>query len=265
MRIARKGYSVLAEERLERITQLVNERGSVSVPQLMGELDASESTIRRDLRKLDELGKLTKVHGGALRVRDDYVLADLPFAGRQSLHHEEKHAIAAYAAKLIKPTDFVFIDGGTTTECLVEAITETRATYCTNSIPHAQHLLAKGCHTLLPGGEIKPITEVLVGAETVNSIRRYHFTLGFWGTNAVGLESGFTTPEFSEAAVKQISLEHTVRPYVLCDSSKFTKTSLITFADLLDASIITDHLPDEARALRSVGNITEISMRSHID
>lgn len=249
---------MIAEERLTRIVSIINERGAVSVPQLMNELDASESTVRRDLLKLDKQGLINKVHGGATRIREDYVMADQSLAGRQALHMAEKRAIGAYAATLIEPDDFVFIDGGTTTECLVEAITETRAIYLTNSLPHAQRLLAKGCRTLLPGGEVKPTTEVLVGAETVNTIRRYHFTVGFWGTNGAGLETGFTTPEFSEAAVKQISLEHTVRPYVLCDSSKLFKISLITFAEFMDATVITDRLQDSAQAFRMTGNVIEV-------
>ena len=249
---------MIAEERLTRIVNIVNDQGIVSVPQLMQELDASESTIRRDLIKLDSQGMLNKVHGGATCVRNDYVVADQSLAGRQSLHMDQKRAIAAYAATLIAPDDFVFIDGGSTTECLVDAITETRATFLTDSLPHAQRLLAKGCRTLLPGGEVKQATEVLVGAETVNAIRRYHFTLGFWGTNGAGLETGFTTPEFSEAAVKQISLEHTVRPYVLCDSSKMSKTSLITFAEFMDATVVTDRLPDNEGAFRMAGNVVEV-------
>ena len=249
---------VIAEERLNRIVSLVNERGAVSVPELMELLSISESTIRRDLIKLDKQGLLNKVHGGATRIRSDYVVADQSMAGRQTLHMTEKRLIGAYAAKIIQPDDFVFIDGGTTTECLVESITETHATYLTNSLPHAQRLLAKGCRTLLPGGEVKQATEVLVGAETVNTIRRYHFTIGFWGTNGAGLETGFTTPEFSEAAVKQISLEHTVRPYVLCDSSKMSKTSLITFAEFMDATVVTDRLPDNEGAFRMAGNVVEV-------
>lgn len=249
---------MIAQERLTRIVSMVGEQGVVTVPELMEALNASESTIRRDLVKLDEQGRLNKVHGGATRIQEQYITADQSLAGRHALHMAEKRAIAAYAVQLIAPDDFVFIDGGTTTECLVDAITETRATYLTNSLPHAQRLLAKGCRTLLPGGEVKPVTEVLVGAETVNTIRRYHFTIGFWGTNGAGLETGFTTPEFSEAAVKQISLEHTVRPYVVCDSSKFSKISLIAFADFGDTMVITDRLPEGEGAYRSAGNVVEV-------
>lgn len=249
---------MIAEERLARIVDLVNTRGTISIPQLIDELDASESTIRRDLVKLDRMGRLTKVHGGAVRLQEEYVVSDQSLEGRKVLHMPQKRAIAAYAATLISANDFVFIDGGTTTECLVDAITEKNALYLTNSLPHAQRLLAKGCRTLLPSGDIKPVTEVLVGAETVNAIRRYHFTLGFWGTNGVGLETGYTTPEFSEAAVKQISLEHTVRPYVLADSSKFSRISLITFADFSDATVITDRLTSGEGAYRMAGNVIEV-------
>ena len=249
---------MIAEERLARIVSMVNERGVVSVPDLMNALNASESTVRRDLIKLDAQGRLNKVHGGATRIQEHYVTTDQSLAGRHALRMDEKRTIAQYAASLISADDFVFIDGGTTTECLVEAITEKHAIYLTNSLPHAQRLLAKGCRTLLPGGEIKPVTEVLVGAETVNAIRRYHFTLGFWGTNGIGLETGFTTPEFSEAAVKQISLEHTVHPYILADSSKFSQVSLITFADYNSAMVITDRLPEGESAYRSAGNVVEV-------
>lgn len=249
---------MIAEERMARIVSMVNDKGVVTLPEIMATLNASESTVRRDLAKLDAQGLLNKVHGGATRIQEKFITADQSFAGRHSLNMREKTVIAAYAAQLIRPDDFVFIDGGTTTECLVDAITERHATYLTNSLPHAQRLLAKGCRTLLPGGEVKPVTEVLVGAETVNTIRRYHFTVGFWGTNGAGLETGFTTPEFSEAAVKQISLEHTVRPYILADSSKFSKISLITFADFADATVVTDRLPAGEGAYRSAGNVVEV-------
>lgn len=248
---------MIGEERRARILEMVNTQGAVSLTELVERLDASESTIRRDLMALHAEGAIRRVHGGATKAStSDFVMSDQSLLGRQTMHMAEKRAIGAYAASLISPDDFVFIDGGTTTECLVDAITETRAIYLTNSLPHAQKLLAKGCRTLLPGGEVKSMTEVLVGSETVNHIRRYHFTIGFWGTNAVEIETGFTTPEFSEAAVKQIALEQTVDPYVLCDSSKFSKVSLITFAEFDAAQIITDQVEDSS--YRQVGNLIEV-------
>ena len=57
---------MLAEERMNEILAIVNERGSVTVPQLMELLDASESTIRRDLIKLHATQRLVKVHGGSV-------------------------------------------------------------------------------------------------------------------------------------------------------------------------------------------------------
>lgn len=248
---------MIAEERWSHIVELVNERGVMTVAQLMKALDASESTIRRDLVRLDQMGRLRKVHGGATRLSvSEMVMTDQSMSGRKALHVEEKRAIGSYAATLIKPGDFVFIDGGTTTECLVDAITETNATYLTNSLPHAQKLLAKGCRTLLPGGEVKPLTEVIIGSETADNIRRYHFTIGFWGTNGAAIDSGFTTPEFNEAAVKRIGIENTLHPYILCDSSKFSSIALITFAEFNDAIVITDRITTDE--MRQTDNIIQV-------
>ncbi len=248
---------MIAEERWSRITNLVNSRGVMTVAQLMEALDASESTIRRDLGRLDAMGRLRKVHGGATRVSSsEYVMVDQSMSGRKGLHVEEKRAIGAYAATLIQPGDFVFIDGGTTTECLVDALTETNATYLTNSLPHAQKLLAKGCRTLLTGGEAKPLTEVMVGAETADILRRYHFTVGFWGTNGASPDTGFTTPEFEEASVKRVGIAHTKHPYILCDSSKFKSISLITFAEFTDTIVVTDRIYDQQ--LYDTGNVIEV-------
>ena len=248
---------MIAEERWSTIVSLVEGKGVMTVAQLMEALDASESTVRRDLVHLNKTGRIRKVHGGATRVStSEYVTTDQSMSGRKTMHAAEKRAIGAYAATLIQPGDFVFIDGGTTTECLVDAITEVNATYLTNSLPHAQKLLAKGCRTLLPGGEVKPLTEVLVGTETADSIRHYHFTIGFWGTNGVGTDSGYTTPEINEAAVKRIGIENTKHPYVLCDSSKFSTIALVTFAEFNDAIVVTDSINDTV--LRETGNVIEV-------
>lgn len=240
---------MLAEERLERITALVDERGTVSSSELMETLGASDSTVRRDLTRLAQEGRIVKVHGGARAVgaasRLSVVSMDQTVGEKLDVNLAQKTRIARFAASLIAPDDFVFIDAGSTTGCLAEAITETRATYVTNSIEIARTLVEKGCRVLLPAGEIKTVTGALVGEQTVETLRCFRFTVGFFGTNGATPDAGFTTPEAGEAFVKETALSHTLKPYVLCDSGKFSIVSPVAFAAFDVATALTDAVPEE--------------------
>lgn len=57
---------MLAEERFSLILDLLARQRTAIVQELCEALNASESTIRRDLNELDKQGKLNKVHGGAI-------------------------------------------------------------------------------------------------------------------------------------------------------------------------------------------------------
>ena len=57
---------MLTEERFKLILDILKEKKSVTVNELVEELHISESTVRRDLTSLDKMGKLNKVHGGAI-------------------------------------------------------------------------------------------------------------------------------------------------------------------------------------------------------
>lgn len=254
---------MLARERQDIIIRLVRERGSVITSELMAMLGASESTVRRDLEVLDKQHQLSRVRGGATAAvsRARLVLHDASVAQKRDVNTVAKRAIGARAAALVGPDDFVYIDAGTSTMQLAEAITQTEATYFTNSIPHAQLLLAKGCKTYLPGGMVKPLTEALVGEATIASLENLHFTLGFWGTNGISREAGFTTPEYSEAKVKEVSMVHTLRRYVLADQSKFDQVSLVTFASFEDATILTDQLPSDG-SFQDADNVVEVGSSS---
>jgi DeoR family fructose operon transcriptional repressor len=254
---------MLARERQDIIIRLVRERGSVITSELMAMLGASESTVRRDLEVLDKQHQLSRVRGGATATisRARLILHDASVAQKRDVNTVAKRAIGARAAALVGPDDFVYIDAGTSTMQLAEAITQTEATYFTNSIPHAQLLLAKGCKTYLPGGMVKPLTEALVGEATIASLENLHFTLGFWGTNGISREAGFTTPEYSEAKVKEVSMVHTLRRYVLADQSKFDQVSLVTFASFEDATILTDQLPSDG-SFQDADNVVEVGSSS---
>ena len=157
-----------------------------------------------------------------------------------------KEKIAEYAAGLIQAGDFVYLDAGTTTEFMIDYITERRAVFVTNAIIHAKKLAEKGFTVYILGGEFKAVTEAIVGEEAVVTLEKYNFTKGFWGTNGVSLQKGFSTPELKEALVKKKSMESCQNCYVLADKSKFNQISSVTFAAFENATVITNDMATAA-------------------
>lgn len=247
---------MLAEERFAKILFIIETEGSVTVQELMNALDASESTIRRDLHLLDKKGKLLKVHGGAMAKQTIFHTQDENVQQRKLLHAEEKKIIARYAAGLIESGDFVYIDAGTTTELMMDYLHESRAVFVTNAISHARKLSEIGCRVYILGGEFKSATEAIVGEEAVATLDKYNFTKGFWGTNGISTANGFSTPEVKEAMVKKKSMENCKECYVLADASKFSRISSIKFAEFEDAIILTTRLTQES--LKKHKNIMEV-------
>ena len=235
---------MLTEQRFKKIVAMVNEKKSASVQELMELLDASESTIRRDLGILDEKGQLTKVRGGAIALSSDFHTTDATVMIRKDRNKEEKIKIARYAASLITANDFVYLDAGTTTELMIDYITAKNVTFVTNAVGHAKKLSGKGYTTFILGGEFKDKTEAIVGCEALESLEKYNFVKGFWGTNGASLECGFTTPDLKEALVKKKAMEHSRERFVLCDASKIGAVSSVTFGEFDTAKIITTQVHD---------------------
>lgn len=247
---------MLTEERFAKILSILENSGSVTVQQLMTELDASESTIRRDLTTLDANGQLTKVHGGAVLKNMVYSTRDDEVTHRKEQHKEAKERIARYAAELITAGDFVYIDAGTTTECMIDYITNKQAVFVTNAITHAKKLAERGCTVYILGGEFKAVTEAIVGEEAVVTLEKYNFTKGFWGANGVSIQKGFSTPELKEALVKRKSMENCKECFVLADDSKFNQISSVSFAPFESATVITTGL--QQTAFKNCKNVVNI-------
>lgn len=235
---------MLSEERYQLILSILDERKAVTVAQLSEQLNISESTIRRDLNALSDMGKLNKVFGGATALRQSSGVFETGVANRASVMSAEKTEIARYASTLIHDDDFVYIDSGTTTLRLIDFITNKKATYVTNGIIHAQKLIQKQFNTHIIGGKIKPLTEAVVGASGIKSLSGLNFTKAFMGTNGIDTDSGYTTPDIDEARMKETAVQHSYLTFVVADHSKFSKVCAVTFAPLKVGCIITDACPD---------------------
>ena len=218
---------MLAEERFAQILALMAEKRTATVQELCEALNASESTIRRDLNELDRLGKVNKVHGGAT-LPDSQFRADEPtMAAKESLAVAEKRAIANAAAALITAEDFVYLDAGSTPLALARAVSGPAldAAYVTNGVAHARLLAQKGCRVFLPGGLLRPETEAIIGAAALQRLQQYNFTKAFLGANGVAVRRA------REA-------------WFLVDDSKFARVYPAVITELHGGAILTNRCPN---------------------
>ena len=248
---------MLTKERKSLILKKKKKKNTVTVQELKEKFNVSESTIRRDITFLSREGKLVKVFGGAVALEQGNRNEELSMIEKETINKEEILEIAEYAASLILPDDYVYIDSGSTTGKIIRYISEKRATYVTNSITHARDLVRRGLKVFLIGGELKENTEAIVGADAILHIQKYHFSKGFFGANGIDMKLGLTTTDVREALIKRVAVENTQAGsrFILADHDKFGKSSAVTFADFGGAVIITDKFPGEV-----YGNAVDIRL-----
>lgn len=113
---------MLAEERFSLILDLLAAAAHRHRTGVVRALNASESTIRRDLNELDKQGKLNKVHGGATLPDSPFRTDEPTMAAKEELAVSQKQSIAQAAAELILPEDFIYLDAGSSTLALARAL-----------------------------------------------------------------------------------------------------------------------------------------------
>lgn len=236
---------MLTEQRYEIILKLLEEKNSITVAEVKELLNTSESTVRRDITALHNAGKLVRVFGGAVACDRSIVTHEPTVEQKAEVNVEAKRLVAAKAASLIEPEDFIYLDAGTTTACMLPYLTEKSATFVTNAVTHARNLAAAGFRVYLVGGELKGSTEAVVGNQALMNLQSYHFTKGFFGTNGISRQSGLTTPDMNEAMVKKTAMGQCREAFVLADHSKFGNVSSVTFGAFQSATILTDSCPEE--------------------
>lgn len=246
------------QERKNKILEIIEEKGAVSVTELTKLFGASESTIRRDLIELSKKGNINKVHGGATLSGRQFIAHEADVTSKETENTAQKRIIAEYCAAQIQDSDFVYIDAGTSTLLMIDYISgECGASFVTNGIMHAKLLAAKGLTVYVLSGRLKKVTEAIVGIMAARGIHDFNFTKAFIGTNGVSDKGGFTTPDTEEAYVKAAAMDNAFVSYVLADSSKFNKISSVRFGRLDEACIVTDSEPDEIYKSKTVIKIAE--------
>jgi DeoR family transcriptional regulator, fructose operon transcriptional repressor len=237
---------MLAEERRMQLIEWSKLDGRIDALAAAGKLNVAVETVRRDLDVLQRRGLLRRVHGGAIAA--SRYSHEFTFPERQGRNPEQKLRIAQIASQYIPEEGCIFVDGGTTTEFLGEFLrNRPQLMVVTNSLSLASRIGESSTPLFFLSGRVRPTTLSAVGSKTVDDLMTYKAQIAFLGANGIDMQSGFTTVDPDEAAVKRVMIQNATETIVLADNSKFGASYSALFAGFENIDrLVTDVDADPA-------------------
>jgi DeoR/GlpR family transcriptional regulator of sugar metabolism len=250
---SKNGEKALAPRRWENLRALLRQSGVSRVEDLSRQLKVSAATVRRDLDQLERNGAIRRVHGGAVSVESR--LEEPVFENKTALAVREKRRIADAALPLVGAGETIYLDGGSTVLELARLLRDrSNLTVVTNSLHAAHELAGRGPRLIVIGGELRRLSQTLVGPLTRPVLQGLHLDKAFMGTIGFSAKEGLTTTDPSEAFTKLEVMAQSRQVIVLADSSKAGKVSFASAGRWENVQVlITDKKPDFAKDLVGKG------------
>ncbi len=245
-------------ERQNEILGLLKDSRFLSNTQLTKKLSVSEATIRRDLSKLAKKGLIRRLRGGAETI-EKFIRthpAWEPFDSENIVNFEAKRRIAQKAAELCDHEESIIIDGGTTTNLMVEFLCDHKLQILTNALHTAVDLLKNSNNrVILPGGEVFREQNVIVSPFENDTIQQYSASKLFMATQGIS-KVGLTQWDPLLIRAQQKLMNQAEKLVILADSSKFNQKGSFILCPLnrVDVVITDDKVDqDSVRLLESEG------------
>ncbi|MCR5863796.1 DeoR/GlpR family DNA-binding transcription regulator [Aquincola sp. J276] len=231
-----------AQERQQRIAELLKTRGRVEVAPLAAQYGVSDDTIRRDLRQLAARGLVQKTHGGAVALNTGVMSSQQ----RAAVMPGVKQALARTAVGLVQPHQTLFIDGGSTMLALAHQLRADDAPRPITVVTHSLDVFltladAPQVRPVLAGGHWLPEHRVFEGEQALATLQAHRADIAFLGACALHERTGVTAWQPGDAAIKRAMVRGAVRRVVLCDASKLDQVAPCAVAELAELDhIVTD-------------------------
>jgi DeoR family glycerol-3-phosphate regulon repressor len=235
--------------RQSRILEIARAEGRVLVDDLAARFTVTPQTIRKDLNDLCEKRILTRTHGGALFASG---IENLEYEERRTLMAVEKEAIGRAAAALVPDRASLFINIGTTTEAVANALLDHDGLMViTNNINVANRLrIYPGFEVIIAGGAVRGSDGGIVGEATVDFIEQFRVDYAVIGTSAIDADGTLFDFDFREVKVTQAILANARHAILVADSTKFERTAPVRIARIsMVRTLITDRCPAPIKAL----------------
>ena len=225
-----------AEERQHRIGEYLLKVEFASLEEIARQVDASVSTVRRDLTVLETVGSVRRTHGGARIVapKSD----EFTFSARDTHQLAEKEAIGRACAELILPNQSVILDAGTTVYHVARYLEPKSPQIITNSLPVANLFAsANRLEVIVSGGVIYPRLGVLVGPLCVDAFSKMHADVAVMSAGGLSLE-GITKSHGLLIDIQRAMIQAAQKVIFCLDHTKLGRRSVLPLSDLAPVDVI---------------------------
>lgn len=214
---------MLPDRRHDEIIKMLTQRGALSLREVAAELGISEATARRDVNRLAESGRLSRVYGGAVIKGPN----EAPFAYSDGTDREQKQRIAQAAAALVSDSDTVVLDIGSTVLELARLLAGRPITVVTSNLA-VYDVMKNAVRTelILLGGQLRRNYWSTVGVLAEGAMRQLHADIAFLGTSGVTRNGRVLDTTPIEVSIKQQMIRSSDRVALLAAERKFPGTGL---------------------------------------
>lgn len=234
----------MKNSRIDEMLSYIKERNRVSLEDLLSRFAVSMTTLRRDLREMENNGDIEKYYGGVC-IKKHKALT--PLSKRKQINSQGKAIIGELAAREVRDGDVIFLDSGSTVGMMPDFLGDLdEVTVITNNMLAISKLITMPKIQLITlSGVYNRDTYSFVGERVAEILRNYNLSKAFMGSSGIALNDVVTHSTALEAQVKRLAVSAASFTYLLVDHLKFDRVAPFTYAsfDAID-TVITDEEPN---------------------
>ncbi|MFC3851767.1 DeoR/GlpR family transcriptional regulator [Salinispirillum marinum] len=231
--------------RQNRILTLVKQKGYLTIDELVEHFGVTPQTIRRDLNQMAERGEIERHHGGAGQASS---VQNTEYQTRKIQLLAEKQRIAEQIAAHVPDHSSLFINIGTTTETIAQALLQRQGLkIVTNNLHVASILSAKPDFTvIIAGGEVRSRDGGIVGEATRDFVHQFKLDYGIIGISGIDDDGTLLDFDYQEVRIAQAIIENSRFVYLAADHSKFGRNAMVRLGNLTQCTaLFTDRPPSD--------------------
>ncbi len=229
--------------RQSRIFELVKQRGYLTIDELVDHFSVTPQTIRRDLNQMADEGLIERHHGGAGPASS---VQNTEYQTRKIQNLSEKKRIADTVAAHIPDHSSLFINIGTTTETIAQALLGHQGLkIVTNNLHVASIMSSRPDFTvIIAGGEVRNRDGGIVGEATRDFVHQFKLDYGIIGISGIDNDGTLLDFDYQEVRIAQAIMESSRYVYLAADHSKFGRNAMVRLGNLSQCSaFFTDQAP----------------------